>query len=430
MMKKKMRMTLMKRRMHMMEVATLLYEECLTIPHTHIITSHLKEDNLLIRSRGLGQLEYQKVNEEFGTRHTLTTGMFKEHPIPLNRINKVFCSQWLNDHQIVFGTKCNKLMVYDINNRQMDHIPSLRSSEQPRPPDQQCGIHAIELNPSGTLLATGAHNSHDIAVYRLPTLDPVCVGEKAHSDWIFDMSWLDDQFLVSGSRDCKLALWRIEDEDISNGDSEGLPNYSYMHPVMVRRCKAAEKVRTVLFNPKLTEIVAVSLNAFIHVWDANRFTQKMSRKLPHALENVCLTKREDCSLYAIGSKSHTSLLDPRTLQHVRKVHARVTGCGIRSVSFHGDILTIGTGIGTIMFYDMRNGKYLESTMNSGRAVLLKCTNGWVSLDDDAYHDGMHPNLEHTAAIYTHCYDWSGTRLFAAGGPLHASLKGNYAALWC
>lgn len=68
-------------------------------------------------------------------------------------------------------------MVYDVNTRHMDHIPSLQSSENSVPPEQDSGIHAIELNPSKTLLATGARNSNDIAIYRLPTLDPICVGE-------------------------------------------------------------------------------------------------------------------------------------------------------------------------------------------------------------------------------------------------------------
>jgi hypothetical protein len=33
------------------------------------------------------------------------------------------------------------------------------------------------------------------------------------------------------------------------------------------------------------------------------------------------------------------------------------------------------------------------------------------------------------AIYTHCYDPTGSKLFTGGGPLAVGLYGNYAALW-
>ena len=33
----------------------------------------------------------------------------REHSIQLGEMNKIFCSQWLNGHQIVFGSKCNKV---------------------------------------------------------------------------------------------------------------------------------------------------------------------------------------------------------------------------------------------------------------------------------------------------------------------------------
>ena len=71
------------------------------------------------------------------------------------------------------------------------------------------------------------------------------------------------------------------------------------------------------------------------------------------------------------SQAHTDLLDSRTLQPVRKIPSRNSGCGIRSVSFKGNILTIGTGIGLMLFWDLRASKFLESTMNSNRSVYLK-----------------------------------------------------------
>lgn len=53
------------------------------------------------------------INPEYGSRHILTHEMYKEHPIALGSMNKVFSSQWLSDRQVVFGTKCNKVLSID-----------------------------------------------------------------------------------------------------------------------------------------------------------------------------------------------------------------------------------------------------------------------------------------------------------------------------
>lgn len=76
-----------------------------------------------------------------------------------------------------------QLMVYDVNMRRVDAIPTLQGGRAAGI-ETQNGIHAIQINPSRTLLATGARHSTDIAVYRLPTLDPVCIGENGHRDWV------------------------------------------------------------------------------------------------------------------------------------------------------------------------------------------------------------------------------------------------------
>lgn len=178
----------------------------------------------------------------------------------------------------------------------------------------------------------------------------------------------------------------------------------------------------------------------------------MSKRLPHTVENVCLSTDEDATMYAVGSKANTDLLDARTFQAIKKIPSRNNSCGIRSVSFKGNILTIGTAIGLLLFWDLRAAKFLESTMNSNRAVNLKTSKGWMvsrllghdvsicvfNLEyfqsrDENYLvnlDGIMPQTDKDMpALYTHCYDSSGSRLFVAGGPLPIGMKGNYVALF-
>ena len=108
-----------------------------------------------VRSREANTREVRKINQEYGSRHMLTHDLFKEYSVSLNNMNKVFCSKWLSDRQVVFGTKCNKLMVYDVATQKLDQIPSLHGrqgtshiSGGAAVQDQQCGIHSVQINPS------------------------------------------------------------------------------------------------------------------------------------------------------------------------------------------------------------------------------------------------------------------------------------------
>ena len=74
------------------------------------------------------------------------------------------------------------------------------------------------------------------------------------------------------------------------------------------------------------------------------------------------------------------------------------------------ISLLPSGQGSVYFYDVRAEKYLE--LFCGASVQLEAGMGWLH-HDDTYHDFFVGN-EYPNAIYTHCYDPAGTRLFTAG----------------
>ena len=49
--------------------------------------------------------------------------------------------------------------------------------------------------------------------------------------------------------------------------------------------------------------------------------------------------------------------------------------GIRSIVFNGHVMSIGSGIGNIFFFDLRTRKYLD--LQCGHALSLKAGDGWL-----------------------------------------------------
>ena len=255
-----------------------------------------------------------------------------------------------------------------------DRIPMLSSKRKDF--NAKGGIHALEVNPSHNLIATNAKESLNLAIYSLPELDPVCVGINGHRDLAFDLSWLDDRAFMSVSRDNSVAIFRIDSK------KEGIlkpPRHFSIQPLAKKTCQFSSKLRAVAFNRQKENSVVLCFDAKVHVFDVRSFRQIQTQNLDaHMYENVCITINESCSLYAIGSKSHALLLDPRTMETAHKVskcnvsHRKIKfvsfiqintselASSIRSISFQNQILTMGSGIGTILMHDIRTNKMLDN----------------------------------------------------------------------
>lgn len=390
-----------------------------------------------LRSRELNLKERRSVCKSYTTRHVLTHEMLKEKSIPLGDLEKIFSSQWLSNRKIIFGTKCNKLMVYDVNQRRKEEIPTLRGSRSVQ--RHQHGIKAIEINQSRTLLATTAHHSSNIAVYRLPTLDPVCIGDQYSRDCIVDMCWLDDKSLVSASKNATLTFWQIDENNseqsvknmnLKNDNEEKYTTWKGVDALFQKKCQAGQQIRSICFNSNYNEIAVISSNGYIHIFDAETLSQKLSRKLSDKYSGVCLATQQPSQggasngLYAVGCRCRTLILDPRTLQPTKMIFSvySLIGTTYSSVSFQENILTMGTTTGTLLFYDLRAAKFLESSVKPSHTVMCKTSKRFASL----VFENQEP---HSPVIHTHCYDMSGTRLFVGGGPLSSNMTGNYAAIW-
>jgi len=81
---------------------------------------------------------------------------------------------------------------------------------------------------------------------------------------------------------------------------------------------------------------------------------------------------------------------------------------------------MGGGTGHVNFYDRRKNLWICDTTESKEIIP-------VILDIKHSEPSAFGSLPR--AVYTHHFDFSGTRMFIGGGPLLNGFMGCYAALW-
>eukprot|EP00111_Clytia_hemisphaerica_P002506 TCONS_00007161-protein len=353
----------------------------------------------------------------------------RENELAFGEYDKIFAAEWLNEDHIICGTKCNNLIVQNITSQSKWEIPLMKGSGHIPIPDKNCGIHSISKNENNTKLATGALNPNSIGFYRLPSLEPICLGEF-HTDWIFSSAWINDNTLATGSRDNRLAFWTIPDEIPHSENDEGERGklYPIVQPVQhFQGVGNKDKVRAMVYNSLSEHLATIASNGYLHLWDVNTCQRTMTTTLPFMKENVCIAhEKKNNLLYAVGSLSHVSLVDTHGGKSVASLCSSEQGAGVRSVSFNDCIVTVGTGYGSLLFYDIRMNRLLQR--QDGTQCQLKVGHGWLRRDlvyqQYFWEAECYPN-----AIYAHSYHPTTMKLLSAGGPLALGLYGNYLAYW-
>jgi len=275
-----------------------------------------------------------------------------------------------------------------------------------------CGIHSVAISPSCQYLATSGFNPADVVVFSLPDFTPVLIG-KGHTDWSFCVDFVNEETVVSGSRDRSVCAWKIPTNSQTLADNDSTDMIPFELPFM-SKTEHEGKVRDLRVNRFRNYFSTLGTEGTVRIWDPNRFDIVCDIQLVNVAELVCMADDGNSSV-AVGSQSFVTVVDQRTKTIASSIPSQNSGWGVRSVTFSHSLITIGGGEGRVSFYDRRKNQYLEDA------------NGDLLLLNTGKHEETVQGPPH--AVYTHNFDPSGTRLFIGGGPLLNGFQGCYASFW-
>lgn len=316
-----------------------------------------------------------------------------EKGLDVTKYNKIFASCWYTDDVLFLGSKDNKLIKCDLKNKKSysyQNIPLLDSGNNI---SSFNSIYSISINSSRNMLVTGATDSAELSVYSLPHMIPtnILIG---HEKYCFTNAFIDDNFVVSGSFNGTICIWKLD----NNMDK------FILQPILQKQTYCG-KIRDL----KITgdkNIVTLYKDNNVTIYDTNTFQVIFSILLDKRdKESVCIACDDYKNIIAVGSCSGTNLYDIRSknkINEITSMHNR-----IRSLGFMKNIISIGESYGYLSFFDLIKMDYIKINNNN---ILYRSKN-------------------RNHAIFTHSFNPIEKKLFTGGGPIDMDDKGSFASIW-
>jgi len=353
-------------------------------------------------------------------------------PAEGEHFNKMFACAWTSSHEVLAGTKDNKLLRYTLGRDfrvLRREVLQIRDGVPERPKEnERGGLHALVLNKpfGGNQLACGSNDPSDVVVMDSEALVPQLL-LKGNADWMFSCCWIGRDRLLSCSKDTTVRLWSTAENSyaLRNTESRRSPDPALRErfPEVTRdRCQGGHtaRVREIKYNQFTQRVVSLSTDANVKIWDGANLDVVSDIVLPlPARDLVALALDEMGSdAIAVGGRSEITFLDERTGGVQRRLQSVPNnGSGVRSLAFRGNLLSVGCGGGLLLLYDTRKeGSYLAR---------LQLGAGHVRQGEQLV--ATHNATKHAA--YAQAWDPSGAALLVCGGPLQVGVSGSYLGLW-
>jgi len=325
------------------------------------------------------------------------------------KCNKIYCSYWINDYLIVYGTKNKLLNLYNCNNGKTTLIQDYRTEQEKTNMEliiESIGIKSIDYQ--NNKLIVSVNNSIEIFNFEFNK----CVAGhsfKSHTDWISKIKYGNYNKIITSSKDKTIRLWN--DYGVNTKIYEYSNNYC----------------RDFQYNNINNQLYCISSNGIVKYIDIIK--NKSYSKLNLNTEECVVSEYNDVKkLFIIGTKDSVIFVDTRRNKKSSEIPNMNSNMGTRSLGWYNEnILSIGGGNNNLSFYDIRkNIGFIK--MNDNRNY-YQVNTGYIENNDIYQIISNNLMIEDNISIYTHTYNRHKTRIFVAGGPTTSALFGSQISIF-